>query len=79
MAQYRAIVSITFDGEELKDLAESLGVEPDRLDPHQSLDGALDNLELGSAWVEQFFVDGSPTIARLSGGIMIEVNEHEDV
>lgn len=77
MTQYRAIVSITFEDDDLQELAEALGVPVDRLDPHESLWGSLDILELGSGWVEQFFVDGEPTIARLSGGIAVEVNPHE--
>lgn len=77
MTTYRAIVSITFDDEDLAELAGIFGVEPDRMDPQASLDGALDNLELGSGWVEQFFCDGEPAIFRASGGMMVEVNEHD--
>ena len=78
MTLYRAIVSITFDDDDLQEFANAIGIEVDRLKPHETLDGCLDNLEIGSPWVEQFFVDGQPTIARLSGGIQVEINEHEE-
>lgn len=77
MTKYRAIVSITFDTDDLEEAAESFGVDVDRLDPSETLNGYLDNLGLGYAWVEQMFEDGRPTIGRLSGGITVEINEHE--
>jgi len=77
MTQYRAIVSITFDDDDLKELADAIGVPSDQMRADDALDGSLDNLEFGSGWVEQFFVNGKPTITRLSGGIAIEINEHE--
>lgn len=79
MTKYRAIVSITFNDDDLEEMAGNIGVEPDLLlrDPGSTLDGCLDNLEFGSAWIEQLFRDGEPTIVRLSGGIQVEVNEHE--
>lgn len=76
MVKYRAIVSVTFDDEDLAQLAKLLDVEPN-LDPLQTLDATLDNLELGSGWIEQLFANGRPMMLRVSGGIMVEVNEHE--
>lgn len=76
MANYRAIVSINFDDDDLNELAEYLGVDAGSLDPSDSVNGALDNLEFGSGWLEQLFADGRPTITRLSEGINVEVNEH---
>jgi len=75
MTQYRGIVSVTFDDEDLQELCDACGVES--MDPYDAIQGSLDNLELGSGWLEQFFVNGSPKIGRLSGGISVEVNEHE--
>lgn len=46
-------------------------------DAHNDLNGALDNLPFGSSWIEQIFEDGKPIIRRLSGGIMVEVNDHD--
>lgn len=77
MANYRAIVSITFDDDDLESMAESYGIPEDRIDANEILTGSLDNLELGSGWIEQIFKDAEPCIFRLSGGIMIEVNEHD--
>jgi hypothetical protein len=79
MTTYRAIVSITFDDDDLQAMADNLGVEVERLrrDPGSTLNGCLDNLEFGGAWIEQLFADGEPTIMRLSGGIQVEVNPHE--
>ena len=76
MINYRAIVSITFDSEDLQDFADSLGING--VAPDEALDGMLDNLEFGSGWTEQIFQDGHPTIARLSDGIIVEINEHEE-
>ena len=77
MTNYRAIVSITFDDDDLSEVAEAFGLDsnPDAL---EMLNGSLDNLELGSGWVEQLFADGRPTIGRLSGGIMVEISEHDE-
>ncbi len=76
MSKYRAIVSITFDDDDLKDFANQIGT--DNLDASDAVNGSLDNLEFGSGWLEQLFEDGKPTIWRASGGIKVEVNEHED-
>jgi hypothetical protein len=77
MTAYRAIVSITFDKDDLQDLADNLGINVDKIDPLEAITGSMDNIDLGSAWVEQLFKDGNPTITRLSGGISVEINEHE--
>lgn len=74
---YRAIVSITFDESDLIELAEQLGVDPDRMDAMETLNASLDDLELGVGWVEQFFADGCEKMTRLSDGITIEINPHE--
>lgn len=76
MANYRAIVSITFDDDDLEQLAEECGIE--RIDAYESINGSLDNLELGTGWLEQLFKNGNPTIHRMSGGINVEVNDHDD-
>ena len=78
MTTYRAIVSIAFDDDDLKELAENLYIDPDDLDPDNAINGELDSMSFGSHWVEQLFEDGKPTIRRLSGGIMVEVNPHEE-
>ena len=76
MANYRAIVSIMFDSEDLQDFADSLGING--VNPDEALDGMLDNLEFGSGWTEQIFQDGTPTIVRLTNGIMVEISPHEE-
>jgi len=75
MSKYRAIVSITFDDDDLEELAEVL--EFDNPDAQDVLQGSLDNFVLGYPLIEQIFKDGEPTICRLSGGIMVEVSEDE--
>jgi len=77
MTTYRAIVSVTFDDDDLQELADNLGINAARLDPLEAINGSLDNIDLGSAWVEQLFKDGKPTVIRLSGGITVEINDHE--
>lgn len=77
MTQYRAIVSITFDDDDLEELANAHGISAGEIHADEALDGTLDNLDLGNGWVEQFFVNGQPTITRLSGGIAVEINPHE--
>lgn len=75
MAQYRALVSIEFDSNDLAELCESLGI--DSISPDEAITGELDNLSLGSGWVEQIFRNGEETILRLSGGLMVEINYHD--
>ena len=79
MSKYRAIVSIEFDDDDLQELADALGVDLDRISPDEAVIGELDGLALGSAWLEQLFSNGQPTIARLSGGIQVEVNPHDEI
>lgn len=77
MTTYRAIVSITFDDEDLSKLASAIGVGcNERLDPTNALDGELDCMSLGTGWVEQLFIDGEPTITRV-GGMSVVVSEHD--
>lgn len=76
MTKYRAIVSIEFDDEDLENLALQIGANGP-IPPDLAIDGELDNLSFGSTWTEQLFRDGEPTIARLSGGIQVEINPHE--
>ena len=76
MSKYRAIVSITFDDDDLQYLAEALDIDNIN-DPQEALNGSLDNLDLGSGWLEQFYVDGEPQIFRLSSGIQVEVSDHD--
>jgi hypothetical protein len=79
MSKYRAIVSITFDDDDLKELAENIGFySSNDYGADDMLQGELDNLGLGSTWVEQIFKDGKPMIRRLSGGMMVEVSEDEE-
>ena len=75
MTKYRAIVSITFDDADLQEIANEFGVG--NVDPHEALNGSLDNLDFGSGWIEQLFADGSPQICRMSGGIDVEVDYHD--
>ena len=78
MSKYRAIVSITFDDDDLKELAENIGINSSNdYGADDMLQGELDNFCLGSTWVEQIFKDGEQTIRRLSGGMMVEVSEDE--
>jgi hypothetical protein len=77
MAKYRAIVSIEFDGEDLKELASSLGCTRE-ISPDEGLQGELDNLTFGTAWIEQIYQDGEPLIRRLTTGTMVEVSDFED-
>ena len=51
--KYKAIVSIEFDSDDLAELAANFGVSPSRMDPRDTLFGALQNLELGTGWIEQ--------------------------
>ena len=67
MAHYRAIVSIEFDDEELEKF----------LDQELALASDLRNLTFGSGWVEQIFRNKKPLIARLSGGINVEVSDFD--
>ena len=78
MIQYRAIVSIYFDEEDLADLAENFGVDPERLDAGDCINGALDNLDFGRGWLEQIYVNGSPRIGYLTEGITVMISPHED-
>lgn len=77
MTKYRAIVSIFFDDEDLAELAEHIGVDVSRMDPHETLSGELDNLGIGRAWIEQVFENGMKTIRRGGGGMMVEINAHD--
>lgn len=76
MAKFRAIVSIQFDTDDLRDIAKHYG--SDRIDAFEAINGEMDNLSFGCAHVEQLFQEGEPTIHRLSGGMNVEINEHED-
>lgn len=76
--KYRAIVSITFDDDDLAELAENVGCEPDEMNASDAIDGELSNMSFGNTWIEQLFRNGKPTIMRLSGGIKVEVNEHDE-
>lgn len=76
MTSYRAIVSIEFDDDDLKDLADDLDIDVERPDPNDVLFGALQNLEIGNGWIEQMFADGEPQIVRLGEGILVEINPH---
>lgn len=53
LIKYKAIVSIEFDSDDLAELAAHYGVEPERMNPRDTLFGALQNLELGTGWIEQ--------------------------
>jgi hypothetical protein len=75
MSKYRAIVSITFDDDDLDELAEV--IEFDNPDAQDVLQGSLDNFVLGCPWIEQIFKDGKPMIRRLTKGVMVEVSEDE--
>lgn len=76
MAKYRAIVSIEFDSDDLEQFAEQNGFRSDDIDPMEFIGGEMDNLSVGSGWIEQMFVNGRPQITRLSGGIDVQINEH---
>ncbi|MDO8684512.1 MAG: hypothetical protein Q7N50_13650 [Armatimonadota bacterium] len=78
MTKHRAIVSITFDDDDLKEFADSVGLDQSQIDVDATVHGMLDNLEFGCGWLEQLFEDGSPTIGRLSYGLLVEINTHED-
>lgn len=76
MSRFRAIVSIEFDSDDLKQFAENLGL--DEIDPDDAVRGELDNFGLGTGWIENIFRNGQPTVHRLSDdGIQITVNDHD--
>lgn len=62
MANYVATVEIEFDDEELKELYSTR----ERGDVFLLLDGELQNLPFGAAWVKQITRDGKNTITNLS-------------
>ena len=79
MTKYRAIVSIYFDDEDLEELADELGIEPERLsrDLHSTINGDLDQLSLSSnTWIEQIFVDGDPQVAHFGETMTVIVTDH---
>ncbi len=80
MNQYRAIISINFDDEDIKEYAEMIGVSEERLsqDVDMLVNGVLDNIEFGSTWLEQLFINKNPSILRLTEGTTVEVSPHED-
>jgi len=71
MANYRAIVSIEFDEEELEEIFGP------GTSPSEAVNGELDNLTFGSVWVEQIFRNKKPLITRLSGGINVEISDFD--
>lgn len=71
MAHYRAIVSIEFDDEELEDIFGP------GTSPSEAVNGEIDNLTFGSGWVEQIFRNKKPLIARLSGGVNVEISDFD--
>jgi hypothetical protein len=71
MDHYRAIVSIEFDDEELEEIFGP------GTSASEAVNGELDNLTFGSGWVEQIFRNTKPLIARLSGGINVEVSDFD--
>jgi len=79
MSKYKAIISIDFDDEDLEEYAQSVGADVERIKESVSevVDGCLDSIELGSAWVEQLFINEDPVILRLSGGMSVEVNSFD--
>ena len=56
MANYKAIVSIEFDDEDLEDLGYG------DYDPYDCVFGELQNFPLGSPWIESLTKDGKHTI-----------------
>lgn len=74
--QYRAIVSIEFTSEDLQEYVDLLGV--DEMDPMEAVTAELDNMSLGTGWLEQAFRDGIPMISRMTaGGLEITINDHD--
>jgi hypothetical protein len=69
VANYKAVVTIEFDDQDLEDLAFSLGA--DKVNADDALRGELDSLRF-SAWVEsidkieKIYKADQPTILRLS-------------
>jgi hypothetical protein len=78
MGKYRAIVSITFDDDDLSELARRLEVHPRPIDALDAIGGSLDNLDFGDPWVEQVYKDRRPMISRMSSGIDVQVSDFED-
>jgi len=76
MSKYRAIVSITFDDDDLDDFSE--WNDGKHCDAQEILQGSLDNFVLGCPWIEQIFKDGKPMIRRLTKGVMVEISEESD-
>lgn len=71
--KYRAIVSITFNSEDLREVTDIHGT----MDPTEVISAELDGLSIGTAFVEQVYENGEEMIYRSSGGMMVEVSEHD--
>lgn len=59
MAQYRAVVTIEFDDDDL----ENSGFEGE--DPHDVLFGELQNFGLGCAWIDELYRNEKPVLLHL--------------
>ena len=49
---YKAIISIEFDENDIEEWRKSMGVSKQRFDVHDALFGELQNFPLGSPWIE---------------------------
>ena len=49
---YKAIISIEFDDDDIEEWRESLGASKHRFDVREALFGELQNFPLGSPWID---------------------------
>lgn len=76
MPKYRAIVSIEFGDDDLKKLQEEIGAK-EPINPFDAVRFELDSFSFGTTSIEQIFRDGDMLLTRLSGGIYVEVDDHD--
>jgi hypothetical protein len=76
VSEYRAIVSIYLDDEDLEQLAEFHRVSIEKMDIFDVINAELDNIS-GRSWIEQIYKDKRPSINRLTRGIKVEISDFE--
>lgn len=77
MAKYRALVSIEFDDEDLTEFGETIGIPTGKSNASETISACMDDLPLGSSWLEQFFIDGKAQMYRIGDGLEVIINEHD--
>lgn len=77
MTRYRAIVSVTFDDEDVARFARATGVDVGEVDHSDLLEWELDVFTFAYGRLEQLFRDGTCTIPPSPGHINVAVRDHE--